>query len=72
MGEKISFHIVDNDIVRRILVKGRGIKTSKLPIPAWIDRTIPKEDIYDLAWLASPDRPRVRASAQQIRAVDVF
>ena len=72
MGEKISFHIVDNDIVRRILVKGRGIKTSKLPIPAWIDRTIPKEDIYDLAWLASPDRPRVRASAQQIRAVDLF
>ena len=72
MGEKISFHIVDNDIVRRILVKGRGIKTSKLPIPAWIDKTIPKGDIYDLAWLASPDRPRVRASAQQIRAVDLF
>lgn len=72
MHEKISFRIVGDDIVRQILVKGRGPKTSKLPIPAWVDRNIPKEDVYDLAWLASSDRPRVRASAQQIRAVDLF
>lgn len=69
---KISFHIVENDIVRRVLVNGRGVKTSKLPIPTWVDRTLSGEDIYDLAWLASPDRPRVRASAQEIRAVDLF
>ncbi len=72
MPEKISFQISGNDIIRRILVKGRGVKTSKLPIPAWVDRTAPLEDIYDQAWLASSERPRVRVSAQEIRAVDLF
>ncbi|MBR4615763.1 MAG: DNA cytosine methyltransferase, partial [Kiritimatiellae bacterium] len=72
MPEKISFQISGNDIIRRILVKGRGVKTSKLPIPAWVDRTTPLEDIYDQAWLASSERPRVRVSAQEIRALDLF
>ena len=70
--EKISYRIVKDDIVRRIQVKGRGVKTSKLPIPGWVDRTQPTVNIYDLAWLASKERPRVRASAQEIRAVDLF
>lgn len=70
--EKISYRIVKDDIVRRIQVKGRGVKTSKLPIPEWVDRTQPAVNIYDLAWLASKERPRVRASAQEIRAVDLF
>lgn len=72
MEEKISYTIVNNDIVRRIQVKGRGVKTSKLPIPEWVDRTQPTINIYDLAWLAAKERPRVRASAQEIRAVDIF
>ena len=72
MEEKISYKIVNNDIVRRIQVKGRGVKTSKLPIPEWVDRTQPTINIYDLAWLATKERPRVRASAQEIRAVDLF
>ena len=70
--EKIAYRIVNDDIVRRIKVKGRGIKTSKLPIPPWVDRTQPGVNIYDLAWLAATERPRVRASAQEIRAVDLF
>ena len=70
--EKISYRIVKDDIVRRIQVKGRGVKTSKLPIPDWVDRTQPTVNIYDLAWLAAKERPRVRASAQEIRAVDLF
>lgn len=70
--EKITYRIVNDDIVRRINVKGRGIKTSKLPIPPWVDRTQPCVNIYDLAWLASKERPRVRASAKEIRAVDIF
>lgn len=72
MEEKIAYRIVKDDIVRRIQVKGRGVKTSKLPIPDWVDRTQPTVNIYDLAWLASKERPRVRASAQEIRAVDLF
>lgn len=72
MEEKIAYRIVKDDIVRRIQVKGRGVKTSKLPIPDWVDRTQPAVNIYDLAWLASEERPRVRASAQEIRAVDLF
>lgn len=70
--EKISYKIVKDDIVRRIQVKGRGIKTSKLPIPDWVDRNQSTINIYDLAWLASKERPRVRSSAQEIRAVDLF
>ena len=70
--EKISYKVVNDDIVRRIKVKWRGIKTSKLPIPPWVDRMQPCVNIYDLAWLASKERPRVRASAQEIRAVDLF
>ena len=70
--EKISYRIVKDDIVRRIQVRGRGVKTSKLPIPEWVDRTQPAVNIYDLTWLASKERPRVRASAQEIRAVDLF
>ena len=72
MEEKISYRIVKDDIVRRIQVKGRGVKTSKLPIPEWVDRTQSTVNIYDLAWLAAKERPRVRASAQEIRAVDLF
>ncbi|MBR4353976.1 MAG: DNA cytosine methyltransferase [Kiritimatiellae bacterium] len=72
MEEKISYRVVDNDVVRRINLKGRGIKTSKLPIPNWIDRNQPGINIYDLAWLSSSERPRVRSSAQEIRAVDLF
>lgn len=70
--EKISYRIVKDDIVRRIQVKGRGVKTSKLPIPVWVDRSQPAVNIYDLAWLTSKERPRERASAQEIRAVDLF
>lgn len=72
MEEKIKFNIVGDDIVRRITVVGRGLKTSKLPIPEWVDRTQPLVDIYDISWLAAKERPRVRASAQEIRAVDLF
>lgn len=72
MLEKVTYNIVGNDIVRRIQVGGRGVKTSKLPIPAWVDRTQELVNIYDLAWLAAQEHPRVRASAQQIRAVDLF
>ena len=72
MEEKIAYRIVKDDIVRRIQVRGRGVKTSKLPIPEWVDRTQPTVNIYDLAWLAAKERPRVRASAQEIRAVDLF
>lgn len=70
--EEIVYKKVGNDIVRKIQLKERGAKTSKLPIPDWIDKDQPEEDIYDLAWLASKDRPRVRTSAQEIRAVDLF
>ena len=72
MEEKIKFNIVGDDIVRRITVVGRGLKTSKLPIPEWVDRTQPLVGIYDISWLAAKERPRVRASAQEIRAVDLF
>ena len=72
MNGKPTYRIVGNDVVRRIAVKGRGIKTSKLPIPVWADRTQPLVDLYDLAWLASSDRPRVRNSNRVIRAVDLF
>ena len=72
MEEKIKYNIVGDDIVRRITVEGRRLKTSKLPIPEWVDRMQPLVDIYDISWLAAKERPRVRASAQQIRAVDLF
>lgn len=72
MKKKITYHIVKDEVVRKIRLKGRGTKTSKLPIPSWVDRNQPAVDIYDLAWLASKERPRVRASAQEIRAVDLF
>ena len=65
--EEIVYRIVGNDIVRKIQLKGRGVTTSKLPIPDWIDRTQPEENIYDLAWLASKESPRVRSSAQEMR-----
>ena len=72
MEKKIVYRIVGNDIVRTIQIKGRGIKTSKLPISDWIDRTQSTENIYDLAWLTAKKHPRIRASAQVIRAVDLF
>ena len=72
MKEKVSYRIAGDDVVRRIDVKGRGIKTSKLPIPLWADRTQPLVDLYDIAWLASRERPRVRSSNRVIRAVDLF
>lgn len=72
MKEKVSYRIVGDDVVRRIDVKGRGVKTSKLPIPLWADRTQSLVDLYDIAWLASRERPRVRASNRVIRAVDLF
>ena len=72
MAEKILYRVVGDDIVRQVKVNGRGIKTSKLPIPEWVDRTMPPIDIYDLSWLAAKERPRVRTSAQEIRAVDLF
>ena len=53
--EKISYRIVKDDIVRRIQVKGRGVKTSKLPIPEWVDRTQPAVNIYDLGLIYNID-----------------
>lgn len=70
--EEIVYRRVGNDIVRKIQLKGRGVTTSKLPIPDWIDKNQPEENIYDLAWLASKESPRVRTSAQEIRVVDLF
>ena len=72
MEEKISYRLIDNDIIRTIKVNGRGSKTSKLPIPNWVDRSQAAVNIYDLSWLAAKERPRVRASAKEIRAVDLF
>ena len=72
MEEKISYRILGDDIVRTIKVKGRGVKTSKLPIPGWVDRGQAPVNVYDLSWLAAKEKPRVRASAKEIRAVDLF
>ena len=72
MEDKISYRVVNDDVVRTIKVEGRGIKTSKLPIPEWVVRDQDAVSIYDLAWLAAKERPRVRASAREIRAVDLF
>lgn len=72
MTEKISYKIEGSDIVRRVLINGRGIKTSRLPIPSWVNMAMPLEDIYDICWLSSKERPRVRNSAREIRAVDLF
>lgn len=72
MKEKISFTIIDDFIIRRVYVKGRGVKTSKLRIPLWVDRAQSYENIYDLSWLGATEPPRVRASAYEIRAVDLF
>ena len=72
MEEKVAYKIVKDEIVRQIWINGRGVKTSKLPIPEWVDRNQPLVNVYDLAWLASKERPRVRASAQEIRVVDLF
>lgn len=72
MIEKISYRIVGDTVVRQIVLEGVGVKTSKLPVPEWIDRTMAAIDVYDLAWLAAAERPRVRSSARVIRAVDLF
>ena len=72
MPGKISYRIVGGDIVRRIDVGARGVKTSKLPIPVWANRNQPLEDLYDLAWLASKERPRMRTAGRTIRLVDLF
>ncbi len=72
MAKRVHFYIVGDDIVRKINVKGRGIKTSKLAIPEWVDRSQPRENIYDQAWLSAKERPRVRKSDRVIRAVDLF
>ena len=72
MAERISYRIINNDVVRLVKLAGRGIKTSKLPIPAWADRTQSPVDLYDISWLAATERPRVRANQRVIRAVDLF
>jgi len=72
MVEKIWYKVEGSNVVRRVRLAFGGIKTSKLPIPAWVDMTMPPADIYDISWLASPVRPRVRASAREIRAADLF
>lgn len=72
MVEKISYKIEGADVVRRITLPGCKIKTSKLQIPAGVDLTMAASDIYDLAWLEAKERPRVRSSAREIRAVDLF
>lgn len=72
MEEKISYRVVGDDVVRHVMVKGRGVRTSKLPIPKWIDRNGPPIDVYDLSWLSASERPRERASAQEVRVVDLF
>lgn len=72
MEEKISYRLFHNDIIRTIKVQGRGVKTSKLAIPDWVDRSQSPVGVYDLSWLAAKERPRVRASAKEIRAVDLF
>jgi len=72
MSDKIWYTIKNNDIVRHVKLGDRSVITSKLPIPEWADRGQPLVDLYDIAWLAAPSRPRVRASARNIRAVDLF
>ena len=72
MSDRIWYTIKNNDIVRHVKLGDRSVITSKLPIPEWADRGQPLVDLYDIAWLAAPSRPRVRASARNIRAVDLF
>lgn len=72
MEEKIGYRIDGNEVVRTVRIRGMGVKTSRLPIPEWVDRTSPVVDIYDISWLAARERPRVRMSAREIRAVDLF
>jgi len=72
MPRQIHYYISGDDIVRKIDIEGLGVKTSKLPIPSWVDREEPRVDIYDHAWLASREHPRVRASARPFRAIDLF
>lgn len=72
MADRISYRIINNDIVRLVKLAGRGVKTSKLPIPEWADRTQSPVDLYDISWLAATERPRVRANQRIIRAVDLF
>lgn len=72
MPEKVHYYVAGDNIVRKIHIEGLGIKTSKLPIPSWVNREEPLVDIYDHAWLAARERPRVRASARTIRAIDLF
>lgn len=72
MNDRIKYKVIDDFIIRQIFVKGKGVKTSKLKIPSWVDRSQPQIDIYDLSWLGAKEAPRVRASAQEIRVVDLF
>ena len=72
MANNIHYFIAGNDIVRKIDVRGRGVKTSKLTIPDWVDRLQSYENIYDQAWLAAQERPRVRKTNRIIRAIDLF
>ena len=72
MEYKVSYRITGDDIVRRVSANGRNPKTSKLPIPDWANREQSLVDLYDQAWLAATERPRVRSSARNIRAVDLF
>ncbi len=72
MNKQIDYKVVENDIVRQIKVKGRGLITSTLTIPSWVDRALPPIDIYDLAWLSTKKRPYVKKAAKEIRVIDLF
>lgn len=72
MVEKIWYRVEGSDVVRRVRLESGDIKTSKLPIPVWVDMKMPPADIYDISWLASSERPRVRTSAREICAADLF
>ena len=70
--EHVTYQVVKGDIVRKIQIEGRGITTSKLAIPDWVDKNQSGVDIYDLAWLSAIECPHVDSSVREIRAVDLF
>ena len=72
MKSDVRYKINNGKITRFIRLNGGSDASSSLFLPDFINRNLPLDAVYDLAWLASPKMPVVTRPRGEIRAVDLF
>ena len=68
----VSYKLGKRTVTRRVKLSATDTRVSSLRVPEWMDRDLSAEDVYDLAWLASKQEPKIRKPIREIRAIDLF